>query len=92
MRKKIILNEEQYKKYIEYYYDDDYFNKLYILWCNGYDYLNASLDHIIPLSKGGKNNLQFISKIENYMKSNIDNNIWEKMKTNELIKLLNFVL
>ena len=92
MRKKIILNEEQYKKYIEYNYDDDYFNKLYILWCNGYDYLNSSLDHIIPLSKCGKNNLQVISKIENYIKSNIDNNIWVKMKTNKLIKLLNFVL
>jgi 5-methylcytosine-specific restriction endonuclease McrA len=94
MRKRIILNEEQYKKYIEYYYYDDYFNKLYILWCNGYDYLKPSLDHIVPISKGGKNNLQnlqIISWIENYMKSNIDNNIWEKMKKNELKKLLNFV-
>lgn len=94
MRKRIPFTEEQYKEFINKFYTDSYFNKLYILWCNGYDCAKPSLDHIIPLSKGGNDtldNLQIMSCCENYMKTNIDNDIWENnYKTNltNLLKIL----
>lgn len=90
MRKRIIMTENTYKNYILKFYNDDYFNKLYILWKNGYDYLKPSLDHNIPLSKGGKNDLDNIilmSWIENYMKTNIEN--WNIFKKNINILLNN---
>ncbi len=93
MRKRIPFTELQYKQYINTFYNDTYFHKLYILWSNGYDCAKPSLDHIIPISKGGNNcldNLQIISWIENYMKSNIDNKIWEhnyKKNLNTLLKI-----
>lgn len=73
-----------YKAYIQKFYDDEYFNYLYFTWKRtGDELMKPSLDHIIPLSKGGTHelsNLQFISCMENYCKHDILN--WDYVKRN----------
>lgn len=55
--------EENYKEYIEHFYYQEQFNKVYNFWQQQektqtfYDWAKPSLDHIIPKSKGGNNNL-----------------------------------
>lgn len=77
---------EWYKSYIERFYYDDSFNRLYAryLQTGKQKYLKPSLDHIIPKSHGGTNqidNLRFITFFENMCKRDIPPEEWEKMKT-----------
>ena len=68
-------NDDDYKAFIERFYYDDNFNRQYSIWKqtkNTFD--KPSLDHIIPLSRGGGwelDNLQIISWFENNAKSNM---------------------
>ena len=75
---------DNYIKFIEKFYNDYDFNRLYSKWKETSNkWIKPSLDHIIPISKGGKGtleNLQYITWFENKMKFNIDNNIWLNMK------------
>jgi hypothetical protein len=83
MRKRIQLNETQYKQYLNTFYYNNDFNKLYTLWANGYNFCRPVIDHIIPVCRGGTDdldNLQILSDIENYMKSSIDINSWFVLK------------
>ena len=76
-----------YKSFIEKFYNDEQFNKIYNLWKNKQDkYLKPSLDHVVPKSKGGDlkdlNNLQFLTWFENRAKNDLSNDEWLKIKNN----------
>lgn len=76
-----------YVKYIEMFYGDKQFNNIYNKWVlSGKEkYKKPSIDHVVPRSKGGDNNLdnlQFLSWFENRCKSDMTNNEWEKLKSN----------
>lgn len=77
---------EIYKKFIEKFYEDNKFNKLFIEWKNTKDkWIKPSLDHIEPKSKGGTlllDNLQFVSWLENRAKVDIPQVQWDKIKKN----------
>ena len=77
---------EIYKKFIEKFYEDNKFNKLFIEWENTKDkWIKPSLDHIEPKSKGGTlllDNLQFVSWLENRAKVDIPQVQWDKIKKN----------
>ena len=78
-------NVEWYKSFIEKFYYDINFNRLYknYLDSNNDKYKKPSLDHIIPRSKGGQNNLEnlrFITFLENMCKRDMTLNEWENIK------------
>lgn len=81
------VSTEWYKEYILKFYYDTQFNRLYSTWLE-YDckpYLKPSLDHIVPRSKGGTNeldNLQFLTWFENRCKNNMSQSEWDDIKTN----------
>lgn len=75
-----------YKSYIESFYDDDQFNRIYERWINSgkEKYKKPSLDHIIPKAKGGTNdieNLQFLSWFENRCKNDMSQSDWNELKS-----------
>lgn len=85
--------KNNYKQYIEYFYYQKQFNKLYSFWkvqertSTFYDFAKPSLDHIVPKSKGGTNelsNLQFLTVFENLAKRDMTMKEWTifKEKTN----------
>lgn len=76
-----------YKSYIERFYDDDQFNRIYEIWINSgkEKYKKPSIDHIVPKSKGGTNdieNLQFLSWFENRCKNDMTQTEWNNLKLN----------
>lgn len=88
-----LLSKEQYKEYINYFYFDNQFNMIYDFWKKQeknntfYDWAKPSLDHIIPLSRGGRNekeNLHFLTVFENLAKRDMTLDEWTafKIKTN----------
>lgn len=82
-RVSVHFDTEKYKLFIEKFYYDERFNRqfnYYALSKNNWD--RPSLDHIIPLSKGGTwdlDNLQIISWFENRAKCNMCEDEFEFM-------------
>ena len=81
------VSTKWYKSYIERFYDDDQFNRIYERWINSgkEKYKKPSLDHIIPKAKGGTNdieNLQFLSWFENRCKNDMSQLEWSSLKSN----------
>lgn len=82
---------EEYKKIIIHFYYDKQFNAVYDFWINNnhnnyqtfYDLAKPSLDHIIPKSKGGTdnlNNLQILTVFENLAKRDMNQEEWDIFK------------
>lgn len=85
-RVSIHFDTEKYKEFILKFYNDKQFKKVYndyLLEDKAY-YSKPSLDHIVPLSKGGTwdlNNLQILSWVENRAKYNFMPEEWEYIKS-----------
>lgn len=84
------VSTQWYKKYIAKFYYDETFNRLYDRYISSgrYKYFMPSLDHILPRSLGGTNdlnNLRFCTLLENMCKRNIPPDEWEVIKKNLLI-------
>lgn len=80
-------SREWYISFIEKFYYDEQFNKLYqnYLTSGKNKYKKPSLDHILPRSKGGTNelsNLRFITYLENMCKRDMTLEEWEYIKEN----------
>ncbi len=83
-------NPDIYKQIIDYFWYDSQFNKIYKFWQNNklkhptfYDWAKPSLDHIIPISKGGTNtldNFQFLTTFENLAKRDMTMEEWNLFK------------
>ena len=77
---------EIYKQFINKFYADDKFNKLFDEWIKTKDkWIKPSLDHIEAKCKGGTlflDNLQFVSWLENRAKIDIPQVEWNKIKSN----------
>ena len=83
-------NHEEYKKIIDYFWNDKQLAKIIEFWQNNqkqnptfYDWAKPSLDHKIPSSKGGKNileNFQFLTTFENLAKRDMTMEEWNDFK------------
>lgn len=81
---------EEYKKAIETIYYSKQFNAIYNFWKNCtfiintfYDLAKPSIDHIIPLSRGGTSkieNLQILTVFENLAKRDMTQEEWDEFK------------
>ncbi len=73
-----------YKKFIEKFYYDDKFNKIYNIWLDTKDsWKKPSIDHINCDNRSNDlNNFQFLTWFENRCKNNIPQSKWIKMKEN----------
>lgn len=80
------MDKEEFLLFIHYFYFDKQFNKLYFAWRNSGDkWLKPSCDHITSRKKGGLNsldNLQYISWLENKLKSDLSQAEWTLLKKN----------
>ena len=85
----INIDITRYKEYIEHFYYQNEFNSLYHFWLKQprgttfYDLAKPSLDHILPKSRGGTNdleNLQFLTIFENLAKRDMTWEEWQKFK------------
>jgi len=81
-------DKDFYVLFINKFYYDERFNKIYNNWLsnNCEYYLYPSIDHIIPISKGGEphniDNIQFLTWFENRCKNNISQDDWDNIKKN----------
>lgn len=77
---------EKYKNFIKKFYYDEKFNQYYQKWIETNDnWIKPSLDHIVPLSKGGSNeieNYQYLTWFANRAKVNMTNQEWIQIKEN----------
>ncbi len=81
------VDDDFYKSFVEKFYKDEQFNKIYDRWIiTGFKYLKPSLDHINPKSNGCKlndlDNLQFLTWFENRAKNNMSQTEWNSIKEN----------
>lgn len=79
------FNDEQYKEFLKYFYYDNTFNHTYDNWINEnkQQFAKPSLDHIVPLSKGGTwelSNLCIIPWCINRAKYNFMPDEWEYIR------------
>lgn len=85
-RDKTGFTTEIYKQFIERFYNDYKFNKLFEKWRTTKDrWIKPSLDHIVAKCNGGSlliDNLQFVSWLENRAKVNMTSEEWNKIKAN----------
>lgn len=84
-----LMSLDEYKDYINYFYNDFQFNAVYDFWKKQerantfYDWAKPSLDHIIPWSRGGrhnKENLHFLTVFENLAKRDMTMEEWTEFK------------
>ena len=85
------FNDEQYKNFISHFYYDEMFNKTYQDWINEdkQQFAKPSLDHKVPLSKGGTwelENLQIIPWCINRAKYNFMPEEWDYIRNKYLSK------
>lgn len=82
-------DKETYKKLINKFYYDKQFNDIYNFWLKQdktntyYDWAKPSVDHIIPKTKNGTNdinNLQYLTVFENLSKRDMTMEEWEQFK------------
>lgn len=90
----LVSSKEEYKAFILKFYFCPKFNRVYKNWIDSgkMSYLNPSLDHINPSSKGGKNelsNYQFLSIAENRCKGNMTQDEWKHFKRNLDVYFMN---
>lgn len=78
------FNTIDYKNFVEKFYYDEKFNEYYAKWIETNDiWIKPSLDHITPISKGGKNeisNYQYLTWFANRAKVNMSEQEWNQIK------------
>lgn len=94
------ISLDQYKNYINVFYNDKQFNFIYNFWKTKerentfYDMAKPSIDHKTPVSRGGNNdiqNLQFLTVFENLCKRDMTEQEWLLFKNKTSTKSEYFI-